>query len=206
MSDVSHKAIIEAALFAAAEPLSMERLQSLFLETDSLSGAEIKRILGEIKNDCLQRGVDLQEVASGYRFQAKVEYASWLQRLWEKKPPKYSRAVLETLVLIAYRQPITRGEIEQVRGVSVNSDIMKKLFDREWIKIVGYRDVPGKPAMFGTTKAFLDYFNLKNLSDLPPLQTMIDFDRIEQQLGEQLALSAPTSVIARPATHCEVAD
>lgn len=193
MNDLSHKQIIEAALFVAAEPLSIERLQSLFLEIEAPSGTEIKRLLGEIKNDCLQRGVDLQEVASGYRFQAKVEYASWLQRLWEKKPPRYSRAVLETLVLIAYRQPITRGEIEQVRGVSVNSDIMKKLFEREWIKIVGYRDVPGKPAMFGTTKAFLDYFNLKNLSDLPPLQTMIDFDHMEEQLGKQLALHADST-------------
>lgn len=188
MSEENRKHIIEAALFAAAEPLSAERLLQLFDGRSQLGVAEIKSILAELEKDYRVHGVELKQVASGYRFQAKEEYAPWLQRLWEKKPPRYSRALLETLALIVYRQPITRGEIEQVRGVAVSTDIMKKLLEREWIKIVGQRDVPGKPAMFGTTKAFLDYFNLKSLSELPPLDELVDLDKIEEKLGEQLAL------------------
>lgn len=188
MSEIKYKSIIEAALFAAAEPLSIERLQQLFEETSRPTAAEIKDYLAELMVDFQDRGVELQEVASGYRFQARSEFALYLQRLWEKKPPRYSRALLETLALIVYRQPISRGEIEEIRGVVVSSEIIKKLLDHEWIKIVAYRDVPGKPAVFGTTKKFLDYFNLKNLSDLPPLDDIVDLDKIERQLTEQLGL------------------
>jgi segregation and condensation protein B len=188
MSEIKRKQIIEAAIFAAAEPISVERLQQLFEEITRPSAAEIKVCVTELAADYQDRGVELQEVASGYRFQAKTEFAPWLQRLWEKKPPRYSRALLETLALIVYRQPISRGEIEEIRGVVVSTEIMKKLLEHEWIKIVGYRDVPGKPAMFGTTKKFLDYFNLKNLSDLPALESIVDLDQMEKQLTEQLGL------------------
>ena len=161
MSQENRKQIIEAAIFAAAEPLSAERLQQLFDEASQPSLPEIKQLIVELEEECATRGVTIQRVASGYRFQAKADYAPWLQRLWEKRPPRYSRALLETLALIAYRQPITRGEIEDVRGVAVSSDIIKKLTEREWIKVVGHRDVPGKPAMFGSTKQFLDYLPKK---------------------------------------------
>lgn len=188
MSKEDQKLIIEAALFASAEPLSADRLQQLFDGRSRPSIADIKATITELTEDYQDRAVELQRVASGYRFQAKSRFASNLQRLWERKPPRYSRAFLETLALIAYRQPISRGEIEQVRGVAVSTDIMKKLLEREWVKIVGHREVPGKPAIYGTTKDFLDYFNLKKLSDLPPLQELVDFDQIEKQLSEQLPL------------------
>ncbi len=187
MSEEQHKHIIEAALFAAAEPLSADRLLHLFDGRSRLTVADVKKMVDELREDYQERGVHLQEVASGYRFQARVEFAPWLQRLWEKKPSRYTRAFLETLALIAYRQPITRAEIEEIRGVVVSTEIMKKLQERDWVKVVGSRDVPGKPVMFGTTKAFLDYFNLTNLSDLPPLQDIIDIEKIERRLSEQLA-------------------
>ena len=203
MSEIKRKHIIEAAIFAAAEPVSAERLQLLFEEITRPSTAEIKACIAELVADYQDRGVELQEVASGYRFQAKAEFAPWLQRLWEKKPPRYSRALLETLALIVYRQPISRGEIEEIRGVVVSTEIMKKLMEHEWIKIVGYRDVPGKPAMFGTTKKFLDYFNLKNLSDLPPLENIVDLDFMEKQLTEQLGLAAITEE-AQPVSTTDI--
>jgi len=188
MSKEDRKHIIEAALFASAEPLNVERLQQLFDRHSRPFVSDIKTIIAELTEDYQDRGVELQRVASGYRFQAKIKFATWLQRLWEKKPARYTRALLETLALIAYRQPITRGEIEQVRGVSVSTEIIKKLLEREWVRVVGHRDVPGKPSLFGTTKIFLDYFNLKSLSDLPPLQDLVDLDKIENRLTEQLAL------------------
>jgi len=194
MSKEDRKLIIEAALFASAEPLSADRLQQLFDGRSRPSIADIKAIISELVEDYKDRSLELMQVASGYRFQAKPTFAENLQRLWERKPPRYSRAFLETLALIAYRQPISRGEIEQVRGVSVSTDIMKKLLEREWVKIVGHREVPGKPAIYGTTKEFLDYFNLKKLSDLPPLQELVDFDQIEKQLNEQLPLDAEKPV------------
>lgn len=189
MSEVNQKSIIEAALFASAEPLTVEQLQQLFDGRHPPAIIEIKNLLTELKEDYRDRGVELQEVASGYRFQAKADFAPWLQRLWEKKPARYSRALLETLALIVYRQPISRGEIEEIRGVTVSTDIMKKLLDREWIKVIGHRDIPGKPALFGTTKTFLDYFNLKSLSDLPPLEDIVDLEKIEVELSKQLALN-----------------
>lgn len=194
--EIDKKKIIEAAIFAAGEPVTLERLIQLFPEDDQVSKADMKTLLAQIEEAYEARGVELVQVASGYRFQAKQECAPWLQRLWEKKPTRYTRAFLETLVLIAYRQPITRGEIEEVRGVVVSSNIMRQLLEREWVKIVGYKDVPGKPALFSTTKQFLDYFSLQSLSDLPELQDMLDLDEVEKQLGTQLNLevSAPADV------------
>lgn len=160
MIKVNQKSILEAALFASTKPLTIDQLRQLFDKHDLPSIAEIKDLLSVLKEEYLGRGVELQEVSSGYRFQVKTDFSSWLQRLCWKKPVRYSHALLETLALIAYCQPISRGEIEEIRGVSVSSAIMKKLLDREWIKVVGYRDMPGKPSVFGTTKYFLDYFNL----------------------------------------------
>lgn len=182
MSKVNYKYILEAALFASPEPLTVERLQELFEKQDRPVPAKIKNLLSELSEDYQERGVELCEVASGYRFQAKSKFAPWLQRLWKKKSPRYSRALLETLALVAYRQPISRGEIEGIRGVTVSSDIMKKLLDREWIKVDGYRDVPGKPALYVTTKAFLDYFNLREITELPPLEEVVQLKKRYSQL------------------------
>lgn len=184
MSGVNNKYILEAALFSSPEPLTLGQLQQLFEKQDRLSLQEIKNLLSELSKDYQGRGVELCQVASGYRFQARPSFALWLQRLYEKKTPRYSQALLETLALIAYRQPISRGEIEKVRGVTVSPEIMKKLLDREWIKVEGYKDVPGKPALYVTTKAFLDYFNLKKIADLPPLEKVIDLE--EKSKREQL--------------------
>lgn len=188
MIKVNRKSVLEAALFASTKPLTIDQLQQLFDEHDLPSIAEIRDLLSVLKEDYLDRCVELQEVSSGYRFQVKTDFSSWLQRLCGKKPVRYSHALLETLALIAYCQPISRRSIEEIRGVSVNSDIMKKLLDREWIKVIGYRDTLGKPSLFGTTKYFLDYFNLKDLTDLPPLQEVVDFEKIEVELRKKLAL------------------
>ena len=181
--------ILEAALFAAAEPLPVDKLAQLFSEENRPSNADIRHWLSNLKTAYDDRGVELVEVASGFRFQVRTDYAGFIQRLEERKPPRYTRAFLETLALIAYRQPVTRGEIEDVRGVAVNPNVIKTLMEREWIKIAGYRDVPGKPALFATTKTFLDYFNLKSIADLPPLSELVDFEAIEKQLG--LGLGSP---------------
>ncbi|OGT44687.1 MAG: SMC-Scp complex subunit ScpB [Gammaproteobacteria bacterium RIFCSPHIGHO2_12_FULL_38_11] len=188
----SAEKILEAALFSAAEPLPVDKLAQLFSEENRPSNADIRHWLSDLKTVYEDRGVELVEVASGYRFQVKTLYAQFIQRLAERKPPRYTRAFLETLALIAYRQPVTRGEIEDVRGVTVNPNIIKTLLEREWIKIAGYRDVPGKPALFATTKLFLDYFNLKSVSDLPALSELVDFEALEKQLG--LALPSSDSV------------
>lgn len=189
MSDnADKKQILEAAIFAAGEPVGLERLALLFDEAERPSNKELKLLLDELAADCESRGVELVQVASGFRFQAKQLVAASLQRLWERKPARYTRAFLETLALVAYRQPITRGEIEEVRGVAVNSNIMRQLLERDWVKVVGHKEVPGKPALFGTTKQFLDYFNLKKLSDLPTLQEITDLEEAGEKLGEQLSL------------------
>lgn len=188
--------IIEAALFTADEPLSAEKLANLFEEGNRPSLGEVRAALASLQMNYAERGVELLEVASGYRFQAKAECAEFIKRMWEKKPPRYSRALMETLALIAYRQPITRGEIEDVRGVTVSSQTMKTLMEREWVKIAGHRDVPGKPALYATTRGFLDYFNLKNLSDLPALAELVDFESLEKQLGLQLPPSQQASTDA----------
>lgn len=192
--------IIEAALFATAEPLPADKLLQLFPEENRPSLGEIRGFIATLQDFYQERGVELVEVASGYRFQVRNQYAESIQRLEERKPPKYTRAFLETLALIAYRQPVTRGEIEDVRGVAVNPAIIKTLLEREWIKIAGYRDVPGKPALFATTKTFLDYFNLKSVSDLPPLSELVDFETLEKQLGLQLGAPAVSTENAEEIT------
>ena len=185
--------ILEAALFASALPLTIDKLRNLFPEDTCPTAAEIKADLQTIASTYDGRGVELVEVATGYRFQANQQWSPWLSRLWEKKPPRYSRALLETLALIIYRQPITRAEIEDVRGVVVSSNIIRTLLDRDWIKEAGYRDTPGKPALFATTKQFLDDFNVTSLSDLPTLKESMDLEEVEQVLSEQLHLSMDTN-------------
>ncbi len=176
------KSILEAVLMAASAPLTIEALMNIFEEDQRPQQDEFMAALDELAGDCAARSYELKKVNSGYRFQVKKDYADFVSRLWEDKPARYSRALLETLALIAYRQPITRGEIEAVRGVSVSSQIIKTLDEREWIKVVGHRDVPGKPALYATTKAFLDYFNLESLDDLPSLQEIRDIDAINAEL------------------------
>jgi segregation and condensation protein B len=168
--------LLEAFLLASGKPQSMERLFELFEEGERPEPPVFKKALEILRKSCDGRAFELKEVASGYRLQIREKFSPWVGRLWEERPQRYSRAMLETMALIAYRQPITRGEIEDVRGVAVNSHIVKTLLEREWIRIVGYRDVPGKPAMFATTKAFLDHFNLKNLDDLPPLAELRELE------------------------------
>ncbi|MDV9034004.1 SMC-Scp complex subunit ScpB [Pseudomonas sp. RAC1] len=168
--------LIEAFLLASGKPQSLERLYELFEEAERPAPAVFKKALAALEKSCAGRAFELKEVASGYRLQIRETYAPWVGRLWEERPQRYSRALLETLALIAYRQPITRGEIEDVRGVAVNSNIVKTLMEREWIRIVGYREVPGRPAMFATTKAFLDHFNLRSLDELPPLAELREME------------------------------
>jgi len=176
------KRIIEGALLAAGEPLSLERLGHLFPEGQAPGNAELRSTLKEIASDFTGRGFELKEVASGWRFQVCEDLSDWVSHLWEEKPTRYSRALLETLSLIAYRQPVTRGDIEEVRGVSVSSNIIRTLLEREWVRVVGHRDVPGRPAMYATTKIFLDYFNLKTLDELPALSGIRDLDKINAEL------------------------
>ena len=176
------KKIVEGALFAAAKPMSLDQLGNLFHEDERPSKDDFKAVLQTLLDDYADRGVMLKEVSSGYRFQVTEGVGQWVSRLWEEKPARYSRALLETLALIAYRQPITRGEIEEIRGVSTSSHIMKTLQEREWIRIVGHRDVPGRPAMYATTRLFLDYFNLTNLDELPSLAEIRDLDEINREL------------------------
>ncbi|MEL7401434.1 MAG: SMC-Scp complex subunit ScpB, partial [Pseudomonadota bacterium] len=176
------KNILEAALMAAGSPLSLERMQSLFDDHEQPKSSELKQALTEIRQDLLGRGIELLEVASGYRLQVRTEVAPWVARLWEERPQRYSRALLETLALIAYRQPITRGDIEDVRGVVVSSQMMKTLIERDWVRIVGYRDVPGRPAMYATTKEFLDYFGLQSLDDLPSLMEIRELEDANRKL------------------------
>lgn len=175
--------IIEAVLFAADAPMSLNQLLSLFDKNSGVDKEALIKAIESIQQDCHNRSIELREVANGYRYQVKQDYAEWVSKLWEDKPAKYSRATLETLALIAYRQPITRAEIEEVRGVSVSSQIIKSMTERNWIKVVGHRDVPGKPALFATTKEFLDYFNLKSLQDLPSLAELRDIDAINAELN-----------------------
>ncbi len=178
--------ILEAAIFAAGEPLPISKLTQLFPRSERPSKKQLRDVLKAVAETYQDRGVELVEVGNGFRFQARADHAAYLQRLWEKKPPRYSRALLETLSLIVYRQPITRGEIEDVRGVAVSTNITKTLLEHGWIKMIGHKDVPGKPALWGTTKQFLDYFNLKSLSELPPLEDLVDLDELERKLGMQL--------------------
>ena len=168
--------LLEAFLLASGKPQSLERLFELFDESERPEPPVFKKALDVLRKSCDGRAFELKEVASGYRLQIREKFSPWVGRLWEERPQRYSRAMLETMALIAYRQPITRGEIEDVRGVAVNSHIVKTLLEREWIRVVGYREVPGRPAMFATTKGFLDHFNLKNLDDLPPLAELRELE------------------------------
>ena len=183
MDAVEIKYFIEAALLAAGRPLSVDYLQGLFDGRMTPDKSEIRAAIVALGEDYEPRGMVIGEVASGFRLQIKSAMADRLQKLWEDRPPRYSRAMFETLALIAYRQPITRGEIEEVRGVSVSSNIMRTLIERDWARVVGHRDVPGRPEMFGTTKSFLDYFGLKRLDDLPPLADLSDWESLRVQLN-----------------------
>ena len=183
MDENKLKHIIEGALFAAGKTLSINQMLELFGEEEQPAREQVRAVLKELADDYAERALELKEVASGFRFQVRENLSEWVSRLWAERPSRYSRALLETLALVAYRQPITRGEIEDIRGVSVSSSIMKTLQEREWVKVVGHRDVPGKPAMYGTTKTFLDYFNLKSLDQLPTLAEIRDIDSINAELN-----------------------
>ena len=200
--------IVEAALLAANQPLSVVQLHALLsnselpLDEQAPEGS-VETALADLQAACAERGVELVELASGWRFQVQADVHPWVARLWTERQTKYTRATLETLALIAYRQPITRGEIEQVRGVAVNSSIIKALEEREWIRVVGHRDVPGKPALFGTTKAFLDYFGLKSLDELPPLAELKDIPEREPQLPFDIT---PPAVASATLSNDEAGD
>jgi segregation and condensation protein B len=191
------KQIAEAILLAAGRPLTLDQLLALFEEHERPERAELREALEALEGNFADRGIELVQVASGYRIQVKDAMQPWVSRLWEEKPARYSRALLETLALIAYRQPITRGEIEEVRGVSVSTSIMKTLQEREWVRVVGHREVPGHPAMYGTTREFLDYFNLKSLDELPSLAELRDLSAIGEEL--ELDLSDIPEVQLAPA-------
>ena len=176
------KNIIEAALLAAGGPLSLDMMLTLFLDEELPEKKELREVLDQLRQDYEGRGIEVVEVGSGWRIQVVEEVSLWVSRLWTERAPRYSRALMETLALIAYRQPITRGDIEDIRGVSVSTNIIKTLLEREWVRVVGTRDVPGKPSLYGTTREFLDYFNLKTLDELPPLAEIRDLDEINRSL------------------------
>ena len=205
MNDFSSlRQIIEGAILAADSPLNLDKIIGLF-DGEQPARTQILEALKQIEESCSGRGFELKQVASGYRFQVRQEYGEWVSRLWDEKPQRYSRALLETLALIAYKQPITRGDIENVRGVAVSTNIMRTLLEREWVRVVGYRDVPGRPATYATTKNFLDYFNLSGLGELPDLSEAdeagkvneeLDFSELVQEAnhnGQGAALAAETA-------------
>ena len=203
MSDVDNKVkmIVEGLLLAAGRPLSLDNIIQVFSDDEKPDRDELKAVMQRITEECGDRGFELKEIASGYRFQVKQDLSEWVAKLWEERPPRYTRALLETLALIAYRQPITRGDIEEIRGVGVSSNIIRTLLDREWVRVVGHRDVPGRPAMFATTKGFLDYFNLKSLQELPPLSEVKELDKGDPELdmgddfADQRILELPEDAI-----------
>lgn len=198
MKEEQLKAIIEAALMVTESPLSIKSLIELFdKDEEEVERDAVKAAIASLQENYAGRGIELKEIASGYRFQVNGAYKDWINRLYDERPPRYSRALLETLAIIAYRQPVTRGEIEDIRGVAVSSNITKTLMEREWVRIVGQRDVPGKPSLYATTKGFLDYFNLKKLSDLPSLAEIKDFDQINPDLFEELEKKAAAAVEAK---------
>jgi segregation and condensation protein B len=197
MTPEKMQSILEAALMVAGYPLSISAMQNLFTEEEKPSQTDIKLALTALTERYLEHsGLQLQEVANGYRLQTKSHLSPWLSKLLEERTPRYSRAFLETLAIIAYKQPITRAEIEDIRGVAVSSQIIKTLLEREWIRIIGYRDLPGKPAILGTTKDFLDYFNLKSLTDLPTLSELKNLDAQEEKLSQmQLEISNEEQIV-----------
>ncbi|MCP4285574.1 MAG: SMC-Scp complex subunit ScpB [Gammaproteobacteria bacterium] len=188
ISETKLKLIVEAALLAAGGPMTLDLLQEIFLEDERPDKQALRAVIQELQEDYTERSIELVEVGGGFRINVRAELAPWVSRLWDERPARYSRAMLETLALIAYRQPITRGEIEEIRGVSVSSYIVKTMMEREWIRIVGHRDVPGRPALYATTRDFLTYFGLKSLSDLPTLQEIRDLESINREL--ELAVPA----------------
>lgn len=190
------KQIVEGALLAAGKPMDIARIEGLFDDDERPPRDQIKAALEEVEADCRGRGFELKQTASGYRFQVRQDLAEWVNRLWSEKPKRYSRAMLETMALIAYRQPLTRGDIEQVRGVAVSSDTIRTLQERDWVRVVGFRDVPGKPALYATTKNFLDYFNIKSLEQLPALSEIKDFAELDPELELALSGNKPELVAA----------
>jgi segregation and condensation protein B len=182
MDSLELQRIVEALLLASEQPLTMDRILALFDEDQRPSKADLKQALEGLRDSLEGRAVELLEVGSGWRLQTRQDYAGWISRLWEEKPPRYSRALLETLALICYRQPISRAEIEDVRGVGLSQSILKTLLERNWVRVVGYREVPGRPALFGTTKEFLDDFNLRDLESLPTLPEIRDLDALAAAL------------------------
>ena len=180
------QAITEAALLAAGKPLSVDQLRDLFEEGERPARQIMEHVLVLLEQSCQGRGFELKKTASGYRLQVREEFAPWVGRLFEEKPQRYSRALLETLALVAYRQPITRGEIEDIRGVTVSSNIVRTLLEREWVRVVGHRDVPGRPAMYATTRQFLDYFNLEGLDQMPPLSEIRDLEEIGREIEKNM--------------------
>ena len=203
------KHFIEAALLAAGRPLNADQLQKLFDGRMAPEKAEIREAVATLNDEYASRGITIAEVASGFRVQVKSGMADRLHKLWEDRPPRYSRAMFETLALVAYRQPITRGEIEDIRGVAVSANIVRTLLERDWVRVVGHRDVPGRPEMFGTTKSFLDYFGLKKLDDLPPLANLADWESLRVQLNlpaveEDAATDTPPDVTDLPVLYPEI--
>ena len=196
--------IVEPALLAAPQPLTLAQLAGLFPDEEQPPKGSLELAIEALREACAERGVELVEVASGFRFQVKADVHAWVARLWTERQTKYTRATLETLALIAYRQPITRGEIEQIRGVSVNANMIKMLEEREWIRSVGHRDVPGRPELFGTTKTFLDYFGLKSLDELPPLAELKDIPELEPQLPFDMAPAGVASAALAASLDDEV--
>ncbi|HET7369823.1 MAG TPA: SMC-Scp complex subunit ScpB [Gammaproteobacteria bacterium] len=201
------KHVIEGALLVAGRPLNIDALLGLFDEMERPERSDMRAALDELEQDFADRGIELKETASGYRIQVKASVGERVSRLFEERPQRYSRALLETLALIAYRQPLTRGEIEDVRGVSVSSNIMKTLQDRGWVRVVGHRDVPGRPALYATTRTFLDYFGLKSLDELPTLAELRDIDSINVEIDFEGADEAVAEAMAeQAAAEAEVAE
>ena len=192
--------IIEAALLSASRPLNIKEIQRLFPKEQTPGKEDIKETLDEIDELCTNRGVELKRVSSGYRMQVKQSLSEYIAKLWEEKPQKYTKATLETLALIAYRQPITRGEIEEIRGVSVGTQLIRGILERGWIKIVGQRDVPGRPSLYATTKEFLDYFGLQHLRELPDLPDLPDVNSLDMELPleEEKELTESQSELQAP--------
>jgi segregation and condensation protein B len=202
MNTESPRKVLEAGLMAAGRTLSLAELAQLFDEVDRPSNEQLREALAELAASWEDRAVELKETAAGFRVQVRREFAEQVSRLWPERPPRYSRALLETLAIIAYRQPLTRGEIESVRGVAVNPNIIRTLFERNWIRVVGHREVPGRPELLGTTRDFLDYFGLKSLDQLPPLSEIKSLE----ELDPQLALPEPVGAVALPAPSEDVGE
>jgi segregation and condensation protein B len=197
MTEHPLSSVVEAVLLAAGRPVSVDQLLELFEEAQRPPAEEVSAALADLQQSYAGRGMELREVASGWRVQIRPQYADVVSRLWQERPSRYSRALLETLALIAYRQPITRGEIEDIRGVTVATTIMRTLHERGWIRVVGHREVPGRPELLGTTREFLDYFGLKSLDELPTLAELRDLEDIREQLDLPEAIAAAAVALAQ---------